>query len=167
MRKLAVTLLSAVIALLFIVQYVKTPTDIQETPYNGTPWETLSYSEPSGILIFSSIDSIPWEITDEKTLNWFYENFNNLEIAYKEEPTPDESDAFLDEKALYVLIECKDVGFSLMVNTDEKLLLVSENTTISSENIQSPPAGIYSVQSDFDFDNFWNVYRKQQVPEST
>ena len=167
MRKLTVALLSVVIAFLIVVQYVKTPTAIQESQYDGIPWETLSYSEPSGILIFSSTDSIPWEITDEKTLNWFYENFDNLEISYKEEPTSDENDAFRNDKALYVLIECKDAGLSLMVNTDKKLLLVSENTTMSSENIKSPPAGIYSVQSEFDFDSFWNAYRKQRVPEST
>ena len=158
MRKLTVALLSVVIAFLIVVQYVKTPTAIQESQYD---------SEPSGILIFSSTDSIPWEITDEKTLNWFYENFNNLEISYKEEPTSDENDVFRNDKALYVLIECKDAGLSLMVNTDKKLLLVSENTTMSSENIKSPPAGIYSVQSEFDFDSFWNAYRKQRVPEST
>ena len=157
MRKLTVALLSVVIAFLIVVQYVKTPTAIQESQYDGIPWETL----------FSSTDSIPWEITDEKTLNWFYENFNNLEISYKEEPTSDENDAFRNDKALYVLIECKDAGLSLMVNTDKKLLLVSENTTMSSENIKSPPAGIYSVQSEFDFDSFWNAYRKQRVPEST
>ena len=134
-------------------------------PANGIPANPV-------ILIFLPIWTVELicsirEITDEKTLNWFYENFNNLEISYKEEPTSDENDAFRNDKALYVLIECKDAGLSLMVNTDKKLLLVSENTTMSSENIKSPPAGIYSVQSEFDFDSFWNAYRKQRVPEST
>ena len=44
MRKLTVALLSVVIAFLIVVQYVKTPTAIQESQYDGIPWETLSYS---------------------------------------------------------------------------------------------------------------------------
>ena len=53
-------------------------------------------------------------------------------------------------------------GLSLMVNAENKLL-VSENTTISSENIGSPPAGIYLIESEFDFNAFWDISRKQRV----
>ena len=50
-------------------------------------------------------------------------------------------------------------GLSLMVNAENKLL-VSENTTISSENIGSPPAGIYLIESEFDFITSANKDRK-------
>ena len=48
------------------------------------PWETLSYSTTVDLSCFADIDSIPWEIKDQPTLNWIYENFNNLEISYEE-----------------------------------------------------------------------------------
>ena len=127
------------------------------------PWETLSYSMPAGILVFAATDSIPWEIQDQPTLNWFYEHFNNLEISYEEELSRETQTDFSKETALYVLIDCKDGnGFSFMVNAENKLL-ISENTTISSENIKSPPAGIYLIESEFDFDAFWDISRTQRV----
>ena len=127
-------------------------------------WETLSYSTPVEMSVFADIDSIPWEIKDQPTLNWFYENFNNLEILYEEGSSRDGRAAFSDERSLYVLIACEDGnGFSLMVNPEGKLL-ISENTTISSENIETPPAGIYSIESEFDFEAFWDISRKQRVP---
>ncbi len=53
-----------------VISYVQTHHD---------PWKTLSYSMPVEMSVFADIDSIPWEIKDQPTLNWFYENFNNLE----------------------------------------------------------------------------------------
>lgn len=127
------------------------------------PWETLSYSMPAGILIFADIDSIPWEIQDRTTLGWFYEHFNNLEISYEAEQSREAQADFSKETTLYVLIDGEDGnGLSLMVNAENKLL-VSENTTISSENIGSPPAGIYLIESEFDFNAFWDISRKQRV----
>lgn len=127
------------------------------------PWERLSYSMPAGILIFADVGSIPWEIQDRTTLGWFYEHFNNLEISYEEEQSREAQADFSKETALYVLIDGEDGnGLSLMVNAENKLL-VSENTTISSENIGSPPAGIYLIESEFDFNALWDISRKQQL----
>ena len=127
------------------------------------PWETLSYPMPAGILIFADIDSIPWEIQDRTTLGWFYEHFNNLKISYEAEQSREAQADFSKETALYVLIDGEDGnGLSLMVNAENKLL-VSENTTISSENIGSPPEGIYLIESEFDFNAFWDINRKQRV----
>lgn len=118
---------------------------------------------PVEMSVFADIDSIPWEIKDQPTLNWFYENFNNLEISYEEGASRDGRAAFSDERSLYVLIACEDGnGFSLMVNPEGKLL-ISENTTISSESIETPPAGIYSIESEFDFEAFWDISRKQRI----
>lgn len=127
------------------------------------PWKTLSYSMPVEMSVFADIDSIPWEIKDQLTLNWFYEHFNNLEISYEAEQSREAQADFSKETVLYVLIDGEDGnGLSLMVNAENKLL-VSENTTISSENIKSPPAGIYLIESEFDFNAFWDISRKQQI----
>lgn len=42
-------------------------------------------------------------------------------------------------------------------------LLISENTTVSPENIGTPPADIYLIEPEFDFEAFWDISRKQRV----
>lgn len=166
MKKIAVLyilLLTSCWCLFTLTRYIGEESVISYVQTHHDPWKTLPYSMPVEMSVFADIDSIPWEIKDQPTLNWFYENFNNLEILYEEGASRDGRAAFSDERSLYVLIACEDGnGFSLMVNSEGKLL-ISENTTISSESIGTPPAGIYSIESEFDFNAFWDISRKQRV----
>lgn len=67
MRKIVVAFFVAVVIFFITTQGFKEETDVQDVQDNNIPWETFSYSTPSEISIFSSTDSIPWEVSDEKT----------------------------------------------------------------------------------------------------